>query len=100
VRLGLRVVRGFANAPAAAILAARADRPFASLDDLWRQAGAPAAALVRLAEADAFRSALTWSAPIIPGRSAPIALRVGDYLASQMRDNSCTRSRMVGLTRI
>ena len=43
VRLGLRMVRGLANADAAAIIGARADRPFASVDDLWRRAGVPAA---------------------------------------------------------
>jgi error-prone DNA polymerase len=58
VRLGLRLVKGLANAHAAAIVAARADRPFASVDDLWRRAGVPAAALVYIAEADAFRPSL------------------------------------------
>jgi error-prone DNA polymerase len=58
VRLGLRMVRGLANAAAAAIVAARADQPFACVDDLWRRAGVPAAALVQLAEADAFRPSL------------------------------------------
>ncbi|MBY6240505.1 error-prone DNA polymerase [Methylosinus sp. Sm6] len=58
VRLGLRMVKGLANAHGGAIVAARADRPFASVDDLWRRAGVPSAALVHLAEADAFRPAL------------------------------------------
>jgi error-prone DNA polymerase len=58
VRLGMRMVRGLANIHGAAIAAARADRPFASVDDLWRRAGVPVAALVRLAEADAFRPRL------------------------------------------
>ncbi|RWH46668.1 MAG: DNA polymerase III subunit alpha, partial [Mesorhizobium sp.] len=58
VRLGLRMVRGLANIHAASIVAARGDRPFASIDDLWRRAGVPQAALVQLAEADAFRPAL------------------------------------------
>ncbi|PZR85347.1 MAG: hypothetical protein DLM68_11145 [Hyphomicrobiales bacterium] len=58
VRLGLRMVRGLANTDIAAIVAARADQPFASIDDLWRRAGVPAAALVRLVEADAFRPSL------------------------------------------
>lgn len=58
VRLGMRMVRGLANADAAKIAAARADEPFASVDDLWRRAGVPAAALVELAEADAFWPAL------------------------------------------
>jgi error-prone DNA polymerase len=54
VRLGMRMVRGLANAHAAAIVAARADQPFASVDDLWRRASIPQKALVQLAEADAF----------------------------------------------
>ena len=57
VRLGLRMVKGLANANAAAIVAARAGQSFASVDDLWRRAGVPQAALVQLAEADAFRPA-------------------------------------------
>jgi error-prone DNA polymerase len=58
VRLGLRMVRGLANADAARIVATRADQPFLSVDDLWRRAGVPSAALVELAEADAFRPSL------------------------------------------
>ncbi|MBU3887972.1 error-prone DNA polymerase [Methylosinus sp. KRF6] len=58
VRLGLRMVKGLANAHGGAVVVARADRPFASVDDLWRRAGVPSAALVHLAEADAFRPAL------------------------------------------
>jgi error-prone DNA polymerase len=57
VRLGLRMVNGLANAHAAAIVAARADQPFASVDDLWRRAGVPVAALTRIDGADGFRSA-------------------------------------------
>ncbi|BCM21088.1 error-prone DNA polymerase [Mesorhizobium sp. J8] len=58
VRLGLRMVRGLANAHASTIIATRSDQPFASVDDLWRRAGVPQAALVQLAEADAFRPGL------------------------------------------
>jgi error-prone DNA polymerase len=56
VRLGLRLVRGLANADGAMIPLARADRPFASIEDLWRRAGIPTSALERLADADAFGS--------------------------------------------
>ena len=58
VRLGMRMVKGLANAHAAAIVAARADQPFASVDDLWRRASIPQKALIQLAEADAFRPTL------------------------------------------
>ena len=58
VRLGLRMVKGLGNAEAARLVSCREDRPFASVDDLWRRAGIPAAALVELAEADAFRPSL------------------------------------------
>lgn len=57
VRLGLRMVKGLANAHAAVIIAARADTPFASVEDLWRRARIPHAALLALAAADAFRPA-------------------------------------------
>jgi error-prone DNA polymerase len=58
VRLGLRMVKGLANVNAATIIGARADQPFASIDDLWRRAGVPAASLVQIAEADAFLPSL------------------------------------------
>ncbi|MFT8674575.1 MAG: error-prone DNA polymerase [Acetobacter sp.] len=58
VRLGMSMVKGLANAHAAAIVAARGERPFTSIDDLWRRAGVPQEALVRLAEADAFFASL------------------------------------------
>ncbi|HWK68267.1 MAG TPA: error-prone DNA polymerase [Rhizobiaceae bacterium] len=55
VRLGLRMVRGLANGHAGMLVAARADQPFASVDDLWRRTAVPQSTLVQLAEADAFR---------------------------------------------
>ncbi|NYJ10917.1 error-prone DNA polymerase [Rhizobium leguminosarum] len=58
VRLGMRLVRGLATADAARIVAARADEPFASVDDMWRRSGVPVASLVELAEADAFLPSL------------------------------------------
>jgi error-prone DNA polymerase len=58
VRLGMRLVKGLANAHAAGIVANRADRPFVSVDDLWRRTTVPSASLVQLAEADAFGPAL------------------------------------------
>ena len=54
VRLGLRQVRGLANVHGAAIVGARGHLPFESVEDLWRRADIPRAAIERLAEADAF----------------------------------------------
>lgn len=59
VRLGMRLVRGLATADAARIVAARADEPFTSVDDMWRRSGVPVASLVELAEADAFLPSLS-----------------------------------------
>ena len=58
MRLGLRQVKGLSNVDSAAILVARADRPFASVEDLWRRASVPAASLVKIAEADGFRPSM------------------------------------------
>jgi error-prone DNA polymerase len=49
------MVRGLSNLDAARVLAAREERPFSSIDDVWRRSGVPAAALEKLADADAFR---------------------------------------------
>jgi error-prone DNA polymerase len=54
LRLGMRMVKGLSNGHAARIIAARAEGPFASVEDVWRRSGVPVAALERLAEADAF----------------------------------------------
>jgi error-prone DNA polymerase len=58
VRLGFRQVRGLTNKDGAEIVAARADLPFESVDDIWRRADVPVASLVQLAEADAMRESL------------------------------------------
>ncbi len=55
VRLGLRMVKGLPNEHAAALVAHRGNHPYEGLEEVWRRAGIPAAALERLAEADAFR---------------------------------------------
>ena len=48
------MVKGLSNLHAAQIAAARADRPFDSVEDVWRRSGVPVAALEKLAAADAF----------------------------------------------
>ena len=56
VRLGLRMVKGLANEHGAQLVAHRGGAPYASVEEMWRRAGVPAAMLERLAEADAFQS--------------------------------------------
>jgi len=55
MRLGLRMIKGLSNAHAADIVAARRERLYSSVDELWRRTRVPPAALERLAEADAFQ---------------------------------------------
>jgi error-prone DNA polymerase len=54
VRLGFGQVRGLANVHGAAIVAARGPGRYDSVEEVWRRAGTPRAAVERLAEADAF----------------------------------------------
>jgi error-prone DNA polymerase len=56
LRLGMRIVKGLSETHVEQILAARAARPFASVEDVWRRSNVPAAALEKLANADAFLS--------------------------------------------
>ncbi len=58
VRLGLRMIKSLSNLDGARIVGARNDEAFASVDDVWRRSGVPAASLVRIAEADGFRPSL------------------------------------------
>jgi error-prone DNA polymerase len=50
------MVKGLANVHGARIAAAAMDAPFASVEDVQRRAGVPAAALEKLADADAFQA--------------------------------------------
>jgi error-prone DNA polymerase len=54
VRLGFRQVRSLANVHGAAIVGARGDLPYDCVEDVWRRAGVPRAAIERIAEADGF----------------------------------------------
>ena len=56
VRLGLRQVKGFAEAEAERLVAARPQTGYADPQALWRKSWLGRAALERLAEADGFRS--------------------------------------------
>ncbi len=56
VRLGLRLVTGLDTAHGEQVMARRDSQLYESVEELWQRAGVPAAALERLAEADAFHS--------------------------------------------
>jgi error-prone DNA polymerase len=78
LRLGLRQIGGFHEAWALRIVAARAERPLASVEDLARRARLPARALRLLADADALgsfalarRDAL-WQVRRVPGDDLPL----------------------------
>ncbi len=54
VRLGFRQVRSLANVHGAAIVGARGTVSYDCIEDVWRRAGVPRAAIERIAEADGF----------------------------------------------
>ncbi|WP_447728006.1 error-prone DNA polymerase [Sphingomonas koreensis] len=56
IRLGMRIVLGLSRDDAEAILRARANAPFVSIEDAWRRSGVKPAALEKLARADAFQT--------------------------------------------
>lgn len=78
LRIGLRQVDGFREAWAEAIVAARGQGPFDSIEDLARRADLPHRALRLLADADAFRSigldrrAALWEARRTPDGELPL----------------------------
>jgi error-prone DNA polymerase len=56
VRLGFNRVRGLAEKDALRIIARRADRHYSSIEELWRRASVPVAALHGIAKADGYGS--------------------------------------------
>src|SRR5215475_1778646 len=56
LRLGLRQIKGFAEADAERLVAARGKMGYSDPHALWRRSGLGRGAIERLAEADAFRS--------------------------------------------
>ncbi|MES2753457.1 MAG: error-prone DNA polymerase [Pseudomonadota bacterium] len=78
LRLGLRIVAGLAADDAGRILLARGNRPFRSVEDVWRRSGVKAAALEKLAQADAFaglglnRRAALWAIRGLGERPPPL----------------------------
>ena len=56
VRLGLRMAKGLAATHGADIVLRRGEQDYTTIEEMWRRAAVPVAALERLAEADAFGS--------------------------------------------
>ena len=77
VRLGLRCAKGLAQDAAQKLIDAR-QRPFASVEEIWRRAGLAVAQLERLAEADAFgslgldRRQALWAIRALQGKPLPL----------------------------
>jgi error-prone DNA polymerase len=83
LRMGLRYVKGLGAAEGARLVAARAERPFASLRDCVQRSGLDAGALQALAEAGAFdgfgvtRRAALWEVAAL-ARDVKLPLPVSD----------------------
>ncbi len=83
VRLGLRMVKGFPEAVAARLVAARGTRPFTSVADCANRTFIPSAQLERLAEADGFaalgldRRQALWAVRGLPATPLPLFAAAG-----------------------
>ena len=94
VRLGLRQIKGFREADAERLVAAR-EQPFTSVRDLWLRSGISRAGLERLAEADAFRSigldrrAALWEVraldPLSAAERLPLFAAAGDKADARLQ---------------
>ena len=83
LRLGMRIVTGLRERCRGDPASARERGRFASIEDVWRRSGVKAAALERLARADAFQ----------PLRARPAAGAVGDQGAWANGRCRCSRLR-------
>ncbi|MDQ8756066.1 error-prone DNA polymerase [Sphingosinicella sp. LHD-64] len=87
LRLGLRMVKGLSNDHGALIAAAGMDAPFTSIEDVWQRTCVPAAALEKLADADAFqclgldRRQALWRVRGLGGKPLPL------FAAAEARAN-------------
>jgi len=83
LRLGLRQIKGFKEDHAAALAAARGNG-YPDLTAVWRRAGLPAAAMERLARADAFgslgldRRQALWAVRALPDEPLPLFAAMGE----------------------
>ena len=91
VRLGFRQIKGLSRGQLERLVARRG-RGFDSVRDVWLRTGLPAATVVGLAEADAFRSIgldrreALWAARALEGRSAAERLPLFDRPEMRLRE--------------
>jgi error-prone DNA polymerase len=82
LRLGLRQIKGFRQAEAVALMAARLDAPFRDPHDVRRRSGLSASSLELLAQADAWRSlgldrrAALWAVQALGPEPLPLFARI------------------------
>jgi error-prone DNA polymerase len=87
VRLGFRMVRGLAEKDGLRIVANRLARRFAGVDDLWRRASVPVAALNGIARADGFgslglsRRSAAWAIKALRDEALPLFAAADDRVA-------------------
>ncbi|SMF66962.1 error-prone DNA polymerase, DnaE-like [Azospirillum oryzae] len=88
LRLGLRLIKGFAESHAESIVLSRAGG-YRDPYDLWRRARLPVMALEKLAKADAFRSvgldrrAALWAVRALGDRPLPLFARLDGPIAEE-----------------
>jgi len=93
VRLGLRMIRDLSNQDAAAIVTARADTPYASVEEIQRRAGVGRGALDRIGDADGFgslgrgRRASLWEVKGLGNAALPL-FAAADERAGQLRQEA------------
>jgi error-prone DNA polymerase len=90
VRLGFNRVRGLAEKDALRIIARRADRRYSSIEELWRRASVPVAALHGIAKADGYgslglsRRQSAWAIKALRDEALPL-FAAADDRAAQLR---------------
>jgi error-prone DNA polymerase len=90
VRLGFNRVRGLVEKDALRIIVKRADRRYSSIEELWRRASVPVAALHGIAKADGYgslglsRRQSTWAIKALRDEALPLFASADDR-AAQLR---------------
>jgi error-prone DNA polymerase len=97
VRLGLRMARDLSNADAAAIVTARGDMPYASVEEIQRRAGVGRGELDRIGDADGFgslgdsRRAGLWAVKGLGAAALPL-FAAADERAGSLRQEAIERT--------